>query len=67
MPRRGAVVRGLRLRVSLRGLLGARDGGGQGHFFAAVPLRRGSLVAPMVMHFLQDFIAIVAVALLAGK
>jgi membrane protease YdiL (CAAX protease family) len=38
-----------------------------GILFAAVYLWRGSLVAPMVMHFLQDFIAIVVVPLLAGK
>jgi len=33
--------------------------GGMGLVFALVYLWRGSLVAPIVMHFLQDFIGIV--------
>ena len=35
-----------------------------GAIFAIVYLWRGSLVAPMVMHFLQDFIGIVVMPLL---
>ncbi len=38
--------------------------GVMGLVFALVYLRRRSLVAPMVMHFLQDFIGIVLVPLL---
>ena len=38
-----------------------------GFVFALVYLWRKSLVAPMVMHFLQDFIGIVALPLLAHK
>jgi len=37
-----------------------------GFFFALVYLRTGSLVAPMVLHFLQDFVGVVAVPLLTG-
>jgi membrane protease YdiL (CAAX protease family) len=37
-----------------------------GLVFALVYLWRGSLIAPMVMHFLQDFISIVLISLL-GK
>jgi uncharacterized protein len=33
--------------------------------FAAVYLWRRSLVAPIVMHFMQDFIAIIAIPLAA--
>lgn len=40
--------------------------GSLGLVFAIVYLWRGSLVAPMVMHFLQDFISIVLISLL-GK
>ena len=40
--------------------------GALGLVFALVYLWRGSLVAPMVMHFLQDFISIVLISLL-GK
>jgi membrane protease YdiL (CAAX protease family) len=36
-----------------------------GAIYAVVYLRRGSLVAPITMHFLQDFIGIVLVPLLA--
>jgi uncharacterized protein len=38
-----------------------------GVIFALVYLWRGSLVAPMVMHFLQDFLAIVVLPFLVGK
>lgn len=38
-----------------------------GLVFAVVYLWRGSLVAPMAMHFLQDFLAIIAVPLLTHK
>jgi membrane protease YdiL (CAAX protease family) len=41
--------------------------GAMGLAFALVYLWRGSLVAPIVMHFLQDFLAIVALPLLAHK
>lgn len=41
--------------------------GFMGLVFALVYLWRKSLVAPMVMHFLQDFIGIVVLPLLAGK
>jgi uncharacterized protein len=41
--------------------------GAMGFVFALVYLWRGSLVAPMVMHFLQDFIGIVLVPLLGLK
>jgi uncharacterized protein len=34
-----------------------------GFVFAVIYLRTGSLVAPIVMHFLQDFIAVVVVPL----
>jgi uncharacterized protein len=37
-----------------------------GILFAAVYLWRRSLVAPIVMHFLQDFLAIIVLPLLAG-
>jgi membrane protease YdiL (CAAX protease family) len=35
--------------------------------FALVYLWRKSLVAPIVMHFVQDFVSIVVVALLGGR
>ncbi len=38
--------------------------GAMGFFFAVVYLWRGSLVAPIVMHFLQDFVSIVLAPLL---
>jgi CAAX protease family protein len=41
------------------GTAGVVTVGVMGFFFALVYLARGSLVAPMVMHFLQDFTAIV--------
>jgi membrane protease YdiL (CAAX protease family) len=41
--------------------------GVMGVVFAVVYLWRGSLVAPMVMHFLQDFLAIVVLPLLVAK
>ncbi len=40
--------------------------GMMGLVFALVYLWRGSLVAPMVMHFCQDFISIVIVSMLTG-
>jgi len=40
--------------------------GAMGAVFAVVYLWRGSLVAPMTMHFLQDFIGIVVAPLVAG-
>jgi len=41
--------------------------GFMGAIFAVVYLWRGSLVAPVVMHFLQDFLGIVAMPLLAHR
>jgi membrane protease YdiL (CAAX protease family) len=41
--------------------------GVMGAIFALVYLWRGSLVAPMVMHFLQDFLGIVVAPLLSGS
>ncbi len=41
--------------------------GAMGVMFAAVYLWRGSLIAPMVMHFLQDFLGIVLIPLLGLK
>jgi membrane protease YdiL (CAAX protease family) len=41
--------------------------GVMGAVFALVYLWRKSLVAPMTMHFVQDFVAIVVVALLGGR
>ena len=38
-----------------------------GAIFSLVYLWRGSLIAPITMHFLQDFVSIVFVPLLAGK
>jgi membrane protease YdiL (CAAX protease family) len=38
-----------------------------GAVFSLVYLWRGSLIAPITMHFLQDFVSIVFVPLLAGK
>ncbi len=40
--------------------------GAMGAVFALVYLWRKSLVAPMMMHFVQDFVSIVVVALLGG-
>jgi membrane protease YdiL (CAAX protease family) len=41
--------------------------GAMGLAFALVYLWRKSLVAPIVMHFVQDFVSIVVVALLGGR
>jgi membrane protease YdiL (CAAX protease family) len=41
--------------------------GAIGFVLALVYLWRGSLVAPMVMHFLQDFAGIILPALMGGK
>ncbi len=41
--------------------------GALGLVFALVYLWRGSLMAPIIMHFLQDFISIVIPALLGLK
>jgi membrane protease YdiL (CAAX protease family) len=41
--------------------------GAMGLVFALVYLWRKSLVAPMMMHFVQDFVSIVVVALLGGS
>ena len=41
--------------------------GVMGLIFAVVYLWRGSLIAPMVMHFLQDFIGIVLTPILRHK
>jgi membrane protease YdiL (CAAX protease family) len=49
------------------GLGGAVSIGIMGAFFALIYLWRKSLVAPMVMHFMQDFIAIVFVSVMANK
>jgi membrane protease YdiL (CAAX protease family) len=38
-----------------------------GFFFALVYRWRGSLIAPMTMHFLQDFLGIVLLPLLSGR
>ncbi len=49
------------------GTAGVATVGVMGLIFAAVYLWRRSLVAPIVMHFLQDFIGIVLLPLLAHK
>jgi membrane protease YdiL (CAAX protease family) len=49
------------------GAAGVVTVGAMGIVFALVYLWRRSLVAPMVMHFLQDFFAIVVLPLLAHK
>jgi membrane protease YdiL (CAAX protease family) len=49
------------------GSAGLATVGVMGVLFAVVYLWRGSLVAPMVMHFLQDFLAIVVLPLLVAK
>lgn len=49
------------------GTAGAVTVGVLGLIFAAVYLWRQSLVAPMVMHFMQDFIGIVLVPLLGAR
>ena len=41
--------------------------GYMGLVFALVYLWRGSLAAPMVMHFCQDFLGVVAGPLLASR
>ncbi len=41
--------------------------GVMGAIFALVYLWRGSLIAPMVMRFLQDFLGIVLLPLLGSK
>jgi membrane protease YdiL (CAAX protease family) len=49
------------------GTAGVITVGVMGIVFAAVYLWRGSLVAPIAMHFLQDFMSIVLQPLLFGK
>jgi uncharacterized protein len=49
------------------GTAGAMTVGCMGVFFALVFLWRQSLIAPMVIHFLQDFIGIVFIPLTGGK
>jgi membrane protease YdiL (CAAX protease family) len=49
------------------GLGGAVSVGIMGAVFAVIYLWRKSLTAPIVMHFLQDFIAIVVVSAMANK
>jgi membrane protease YdiL (CAAX protease family) len=49
------------------GSAGVATVGVMGVLFAVVYLWRGSLVAPMVMHLLQDFLAIVVLPLLVAK
>ncbi|MEJ2634119.1 MAG: type II CAAX endopeptidase family protein [Calditrichia bacterium] len=49
------------------GTAGVVTVGFMGLVFAIVYLWRGSLIAPMVMHFLQDFIGIVLLPLVGGK
>jgi membrane protease YdiL (CAAX protease family) len=49
------------------GTAGLATVGVMGAAFALVYLWRGSLVAPIVMHFLQDFIGIVLLPYLVGK
>jgi membrane protease YdiL (CAAX protease family) len=48
------------------GTAGVISVGVMGFIFAVVYIWRGSLVAPMVMHFLQDFLGIVLLPLLLG-
>jgi uncharacterized protein len=49
------------------GTAGVATVGAMGLAFAVVYLKRRSLVAPIVMHFLQDFIGIIALPLLIHK
>ncbi len=49
------------------GTAGAATVGVMGFMLALVYLWRRSLIAPIIMHFLQDFIGIVLVPLLTGK
>ncbi len=49
------------------GVGGAIIVGFMGAFFAVVYLWRKSLIAPMVLHFLQDFMAIVVVSVIAHE
>jgi len=49
------------------GTAGVATVGVMGVILALVYLWRGSLIAPMVMHFLQDFVAIVLLPFLAGS
>jgi len=49
------------------GSVGVATVGVMGALFAVIYLWRGSLVAPVTMHFLQDFIAIVVLSALAGQ
>jgi membrane protease YdiL (CAAX protease family) len=49
------------------GSAGIATVGVMGVIFALVYLWRGSLVAPIVMHFLQDFLAIVLLPILVGR
>ena len=49
------------------GLGGAVTVGIMGAFFAVIYLWRKSLIAPITMHFMQDFIAIVVVSAMANK
>jgi membrane protease YdiL (CAAX protease family) len=49
------------------GTAGLASVGVMGAIFAVIYLWRGSLVAPVTMHFLQDFIGIVVLSARAGK
>jgi membrane protease YdiL (CAAX protease family) len=49
------------------GLAGVVTVGVMGLVFALIYLWRRSLVTPIVMHFLQDFISVVLLPLLGGK
>ena len=49
------------------GSAGLVTAGVMGGVFAVIYLWRGSLVAPIVMHFLQDFLSIVLLPLLRAK
>lgn len=49
------------------GTAGVATVGVMGLAFAVIYLWRGSLVAPMVMHFLQDFLGVVLLPLLGSK
>jgi uncharacterized protein len=50
-----------------QGTAGAITVGALGLILAIIYLWRGSLIAPMVMHFLQNFIGIVIIPLLGGR
>ena len=49
------------------GLGGAVTVGVMGAVFAVIYLWRKSLIAPITMHFLQDFIALVVISAMANK